>query len=255
VTTSVRHIIRELGMEISTADDTVRANATVFPETCFPGTTEVRTSVLATWSDVVTGTLAGNFMGNRVPLTLDLELQRLRPLVGVTSMEIIATPVKVGRTVAVTQARFVDTESGDDVAVSFATFIASPDPAHVFPNGFPAPIRETNPRHLAEPLAERAQVRIVEPGTVEMPRRDDGLNATGAIQGGLVALAAEEALLSTGDSPLTVASLNIRYLRPFRVGPARAVASVSGTTGIVHLTDVGSEKLAALVTAHLAPRT
>ena len=42
---------------------------------------------------------------------------------------------------------------------------------------------------LSQPLAERLSCRVIEPGTVEMPRRLDALNAVGAIQGGAVATA------------------------------------------------------------------
>jgi hypothetical protein len=47
-------------------------------------------------------------------------------------------------------------------------------------------------------------------------------------------------------------SLNLRYLRPFSTGPARAVASRDGLTSIVRLTDVGAAKLGAIATVRLA---
>jgi acyl-coenzyme A thioesterase PaaI-like protein len=88
----------------------------------------------------------------------------------------------------------------------------------------------------------------IERGVVEVPRRHDGLNATGAIQGGIVALAAEEAASSLADGPVVLDAMNVRYLRPFRVGPARAVATGDAGRAIVHITDAGSGNLGAVVT-------
>jgi hypothetical protein len=45
--------------------------------------------------------------------------------------------------------------------------------------------------------------------------------------------------------------MNVRYLRPFSLGPARAEAEVHGDVAVVHLTDVGSGKLSAVVTARI----
>ncbi|MCK9927475.1 hypothetical protein MXD62_09875, partial [Frankia sp. Mgl5] len=62
------------------------------------------------------------------------------------------------------------------------------------------------PFRLPVPLAERVGSVVVAPGTVEVPRRADGLNAGGAIQGGLVAFAAEEAATSSTQGPTALTS-------------------------------------------------
>ena len=68
-----------------------------------------------------------------------------------------------------------------------------------------------------------------------MPRRPDGLNAVGAIQGGLAAVALEEAVTSLAPTPATSSSLVVRYLRPVMQGPAVAVAVAAGEVHTVRL--------------------
>ena len=51
-------------------------------------------------------------------------------------------------------------------------------------------------RRLTTPPAERLGCERVHPGTAVLPRTDEVLNAAGTINGGLIAVAAEEAALS-----------------------------------------------------------
>ena len=242
-------IITQLGLRVEATGETVRAHAEVIPETCAPGGATVRTSVLATWADVIMGTAAGFAIGPRIPLTGDLEVQLLGSAPAGCRLQAQASTVKVGRTLTVCASRFTDTATGAPVAVSYASFIASPDPSHEFPEGFPP--YKLPERWLDTPLAERVQRRVLSPGTVEMPRLPDGLNATGAIQGGLVAFVAEEAALSLVEGPQLVQALTVRYLRPFAVGPARAVATSGHGLCEVRITDAGTGKLGAVATARL----
>jgi acyl-coenzyme A thioesterase PaaI-like protein len=187
----------------------------------------------------------------RIPVTLDLEVQLVRPGHAGTTLDVVSRPVKLGRTVAVSDAQFFESSTGDLIATSLATFVASPDPSHVMPGGFPRSIPTRTA--LGVPLAERVQRRIIEPGVVEMPRLPDGQNATGAIQGGLLAFSAEEAALSLVDEPAILTMLNIRYFRPFSIGPARATATRNGRVCNVQLVDAGSGKTGAVVTSRWAP--
>lgn len=242
------HIIAELGLHTAFEGGSVAGRAVVVPEACVPGTDVLRTSVLATWADVVTGFASGHAVEPRIPLTLDLEVQVIEPPRAGMIVVSRGTVTKLGRTVVVTETPFIDEASGKLLAVSFVTFVPSPNPDHVFDGGtFPE-----NPlavARLMEPLAERAGAHVVEPGVVEMARRTDGLNATGAIQGGLVALAAEEAAASLSDEPVLLHAFQMRYLRPFAIGPARAEAEGSGEFAVVRLTDLGTGKLGATATA------
>jgi acyl-coenzyme A thioesterase PaaI-like protein len=239
----------ELGLRTVIDGDTVRGSAEIVPEICVPGTDTVRTSVLATWADVVAGMVAGYAVNPRIPLTLDLEVQLQGPARAGTRIVVVANAIKVGRTVVVCEAQFNDEQTGKPIALSLASFMASPDPSHVFEGGFPV-IAPTDQR-LTMPLAERIGSRVLEPGTAEVPWREDGLNASGAIQGGLVAFAAEAAAMSLVDYPTVVHALNLRYLRPFTTGPATAVATGDGVMSLVRLTDSGTGKPGAVATVRL----
>jgi acyl-coenzyme A thioesterase PaaI-like protein len=241
--------IADLGLRTAADGDVVRGRAGMTAEMCVPGTDVVRTSVLATWADVITGLVAGQAVSRRIPLTLDLEVQLQGRARAGAVVESEAIVLKAGRTVVVCEARFRDAAGGTPYATAVVSFVPSPDPADVWPgDGLPLPIGMSDGR-LSAPLADRVGCRVVEPGVAEVPHRLDGLNASGAIQGGLVALAAEEAISSLAAGPVVAYAINVRYLRPFRVGPARAVATGDEEFALVHLTDLGTGKLGAVATA------
>jgi acyl-coenzyme A thioesterase PaaI-like protein len=239
------HIIAELGLRLDHRDGRHRGRGEVLAEACAPGTDVLRTSVLATWADVLTGGAAGDAVAPRIPLTLDLEIQVVAPVRLGTVVDVEATTVKAGRTVVVTEASFRDATTGRLLAVCFASFMPSADPAAVFPDGFPKGQFEGR---LSVPLAERIGSSVVSPGVVEIPHRPDGLNAVGAIQGGLLAFAAEEAAASLAEEPVVAESIVVRYLRPFLVGPARATATGKDGVSVVSITDVGAGKLGLVAT-------
>jgi acyl-coenzyme A thioesterase PaaI-like protein len=238
------HIVGQLGFRAFEAGDGFAGEGEVLPGACVPGTDVLRTSVVLTWADVIAGAVAGIAVEPRIPVTLDLEVQLRRPIRLGDAVTSEAYALKVGKQVVVTEARFrVD---GEVVATAVGSFMVAPDPALVFDAGFPRSFERGG--DLAEPFAERAGVVWPERGVAELPRREDGLNGVGAIQGGLVALAAEEAAASLADGPVVLEATNVRYLRPFSVGPARAVATGDAERAVVHLTDVGASKLGAVVT-------
>ena len=241
-------IISELGMSLEVGGDVVRGRADVQAHACVPGTDLLRTSVLATWADVVTGVIAGHAMSPRIPLTLDLEVQVQQPAAAGSGILAEATPVKVGRTILVSEARFWDKDTGAPVAAALASFIASPNPDHVFTGGFPSLVGIAGA--LEQPFADRAACAVVQTGIADVPHRTGNLNSSGGIQGGILALVAEEAVASLQGGPTVLASMNLRYLRPFTVGPARAVAEGGNSMALVRITDTGTGtgKLGAVVT-------
>jgi acyl-coenzyme A thioesterase PaaI-like protein len=242
-------VIAELGLRPTVEADVARAWAEVVPEACVPGTAALRPSVLATWADVITGAVAGNAISPRIPLTLDLEIQLTGNACIGDVVEAEAIAVKAGRTVVVCQATFRLKRTHAPIAVALASFIASPDPSHLFPGGFPDISGITG--RLSIPLAERIGATVISPGVAEVPRRPDGLNATGAIQGGLIAMAAEEAAMSLAAHPTVPDSLNVRYLRPFSIGPCRAEATGDERSSVVRLVDAGTGKIGAIATVRL----
>jgi acyl-coenzyme A thioesterase PaaI-like protein len=241
-------LISELGMDVeSTGGGTARGRATVSPYLCQPGTNQLRISVMATWADILTGMAAGNAIYPRIPLTVDLEIHVLGTAGAGVELMLEAETIKVGRTLTLCRARISDVGLGSTIAVSYASFIASPNPAHVITEDFPKPPPSIAP--LSRPLADRLECRVLAPGAIEMPRLADGQNAVGAVQGGLVAFAAEEAALSLADAGDVVVALNVRYLRPFMIGPVRTCGHREGALTTIELTDVGSGKLGATATA------
>ena len=105
---------------------------------------------------------------------------------------------------------------------------------------------------MGAPFAERAGVRRLGDGRAELPYRLDNINATGALQGGLLALCAEEAVLDA-QPDREIASLGIRYLRGFRRTPAFAQATVEGDVARVDLVNETGD-LGAVVVASLRAR-
>ncbi|MFQ6226582.1 hypothetical protein [Nocardia sp. NPDC002869] len=108
-------------------------------------------------------------------------------------------------------------------------------------------------RLLEVPLAERAGCVRSAPGTAVLPRTDDGLNASRTVNGGLIALAAEEAILSLAPGS-TLSTLGLRYLQPARVGPVVADATLRADVGRATLRDTGnSDRITTLATDRLFP--
>jgi acyl dehydratase len=103
------------------------------------------------------------------------------------------------------------------------------------------------------PLAERAGCERRGPGVAVLPRTDDGRNSSKTLNGGLIALAVEEAVLSLTPGA-TLSSLAMRYLRPVRVGPAVATETMRAGVGQVEVRDTGSDDRLAVVATTRAQR-
>lgn len=245
------HILRELGFSVEPVRDELHGAAVVVPELLAPGTDGLRTSVLATWVDTVCGRLAVDVLAPRVPTTLELEVHVVaHPPVG-GSVLAVGRVVKAGRSVVVAAVDLLDGR-GDVVGIGTASFMGAADPSLRMP---PLPRRlDAAPpeRRIRVPLAERAGCVRTEPGTAVLPRSDDGLNSSNTVNGGLLALVVEEALLSLVPGR-TLASLAMRYLRPVHVGPAVARAALHDRVARIEVCDAANDdRLAVLATATLA---
>jgi hypothetical protein len=101
---------------------------------------------------------------------------------------------------------------------------------------------------LEAPFAERAGCDRLGSGVASIPLRPDGLNASGTLNGGLLALVVEEAALSL-EPGATLSSLSMRYAQPVRVGPAVGAADVRDGLGNVVVRDAGrDDRLAVIAT-------
>lgn len=241
-----RHILLELGFATRKVGDELHGAAVITPEMHVPGTAHLRTSILATWADTLAGLLASRVMRPRVPVTLELDINLYRPAPGAGEVRAVGRTVKVGRSVFVAEMEF--TVDDQPVAAGAASFMVAPNPAVLLPHRLSIDMPLTGER-LAEPLAQRAGCQRRSPGVAVLPRSEDGLNAANTFNGGLIALAAEEAVLSLAPRD-TLCFLGLRYLQPARVGPLVATAALREGVGRVELRDSGSDnRLTTLATA------
>ena len=232
-----RHVLLELGFATRRAGDELHGSATIEPEHHVPGTPHLRTSLLATWADTVAGLLASLVMNPRVPVTLELDVNLYRPAPATGRIDAVGRTIKVGRSVFVAEVEFA--VDGEPLGLAGASFMVAPDPDLQMPRAVSIDMPAGRHR-LSVPLAERLACERVSPGVAVLPRSDEVLNAAGSINGGLIAVAAEEAVLSLapGDS---LGFLGLRYLQSAKAGPVTASATLRGGAGRVELRDNGNE--------------
>ncbi|HXA75460.1 MAG TPA: hotdog domain-containing protein [Acidimicrobiales bacterium] len=237
-----RHVLQELGWDVGPseeADGRMFGSAVVVPQMHAPGTDHLRISILAAWADVVAGYLAVETVGPRVPVTLELDVHLYRPAPGAGLVRGEGTVMKSGRSVFVAGVDFLD-ENGEQFGFAAASFMASPDERLRIDSLAGRAPQPSGPR-LAMPFAERAGCVRRAPGVAALAYSDEVLNASNTINGGLIALTAEEAVLSLSPPGASLASLDLRYLQAARVGPAVATAEVRHGLGRVEVCDEGNE--------------
>ncbi len=249
-----RHVLRELGFETTTIDDEMQGSAAVIPEMFVPGTTCVRTSILVMWTDMVLGRLAIPVLAPRVPTTLELDVQLYRPVRDCRTIHLAGRVIKAGRSVAVGTVELT-TDSGEPLGIAGASFMAAPGTEGMLPPGALEMASALPDERLGLPLAERAGCQRVGRGEAVLPQSEDGLNSSRTMNGGLIALVAEEAALSTAPRS-TLSSLQLRYLSPVRVGPAVARAEVWSGLGRIEVRDAGrDDRLAVVATTRMGDAT
>jgi acyl-coenzyme A thioesterase PaaI-like protein len=248
-----RHVIRELGFGLRHVGDEMHGYAEIVEEMFVPGTTAVRASILATWIDITAGYLAVDAVSPRVPVTLDLDLHLNRQPDGCRAIRTVGRALKVGRSILVLRVDVTDDE-GETIGLGHASFTAAPNPSLVMPPMERGEDRMPyQPPTLQRPFAERAGCERRGPGVAVQPKTAEGVNASNTLNGGLIALAVEEAALSVTPGA-TLSSLAMRYLQPVRVGPAVATADVHGGLGHVEVRDAGNEdRLAVIATTRAFP--
>src|SRR5262245_14121949 len=241
-----RHIMRDLGFGVARSGDEMHGSAHVVREMWVPGTDTLRLSILAAWADVVAGHIAIGLFTPGVPVTLDLDVHLRRPPAGTGEVEMACRTQKSGRSVSVLG---IDIAAGGrPIGLAHATFMAAPYPRLRMPTVvIDEGLLHPHPPRLSVPYAERAGCEARGTGTVAIPMRPDGLNASGTLNGGLLALAVEEAVLSAAEPGTTLASLSMRYAQPVRIGPAVAHAEVTDGLGHVVVRDEGRDGRLAVI--------
>ena len=247
-----RHVIRDLGWATKRSGDELHGSAPIAGEMQVPGTGQLRTSILATWADTLAGLLVVEAISPRVPVTLELDVHLFGPAPGAGVVQGVGRIVKSGRSVTVAQVDFTDGD-GKPVGFAAASFMAAPDQNLVFTA--PSSVDQALPggSRLSAPFAERAGCERRGPGVAVLTHSAEALNASQTMNGGLIALAVEEAALSLSPGK-TLASLGLRYLQPVRVGPAIAEAEVRSGLGRTYVRDGGNEgRLCVLATSRTFP--
>ncbi len=243
-------MLQALGWGVSRAGDELHGSGQVVPEMHVPGTSHLRTSILVAWADTVAGLLAADAIGPRVPVTLELDVHLSAPAPGSGTVRGIGRTVKSGRSVLVATVDFSG-EDGKPFAFAAGSFMAARDPTVRLPPRLSVDLIVPAGTRLRMPFAEHAGCRRNEPGMATLTRSDGTLNSSNTINGGLIALAAEEAALSLSPGA-TLSSLGLRYLQPARVGPVVARAQVRHGLSRVEVRDPGNgDRLCVLATGRV----
>jgi acyl-coenzyme A thioesterase PaaI-like protein len=235
------HIFSELGWNVRNVGDEVHGAAEVIAP-LLAG--DLRVSVLAAWADHLMGLVAAQIVAPRVPATLELDVQLLARAPTSGRVHGRGRLLKSGRSVVFAAADFFDAHDRR-FAIAGGSFMLAGDPDVRLPPKLSLDLPD-QPARLTMPFAERAGCILRAPGVAALERREDGLNSSNTINGGLLALAAEEALRSLYEGH-SLCSLALRYVRPCRVGPAVAVAERHGSLGTVETRDEGSSGRLAVV--------
>jgi len=223
------HVLRDLGLEVETTPDgTARAWMPVTPQTAAPwgGTTA---GVIATFVDAVSGNLAAVAARPDRVATADLALTLVHPATG-PQIEATGAVVRRGRTTLV-----VEVQLGD-VGWASATFAVLPQRADA-PGPSPRPdgrraVFGGGGRPLPAWIGDVIGLEVVDAGAgvVTAPLGAYVANSFGALQGGMVALVAEQAgaaaIGAALGSPASTVALHTAYLAQCRVGPFRTTATV-----------------------------
>jgi len=240
--------VHDLGLGIVAVDDELHGTAAIQPTMWTPGTEHLRISVAATWADALLGLHAVRVMTPRLPVTLDLDVHLFDEIAGVDRVHGRSRLVKAGRSVIVTSVDFFD-DDGRFVGFGSGTFMAAPDPRLTMESMDWVLDRFATPMgSLAVPLAERIGCERTEPGVAVQPCTPVVHNASKAINGGLLVLAIEEAALSADPAATRIESVQVRYLRAIRVGPAIARAELHHGMGRVEVRDASTDAIAAIAT-------
>ncbi len=247
------HVLGDLGLVIEEVGDELHATADVLPTMWTPGTTSLRLSILATWADTLLGLIAVRALAPRVPVTLELDVHVPENIVDATTVRCVGRLAKEGSSVLVSTIAFLV----DDRRVGFghSMFMAAPDPRLTMPTGSWALDRFHARRGtLEQPFAERTGCVRTGPGSATIACEPHVLNQSKVLNGGLLTIVVEEAVLSAAPPGQTIASMQVRFLRPVRQGPAVAQATVHAGLGEVEVHDAGTGALAVLATTRSASR-
>jgi acyl-coenzyme A thioesterase PaaI-like protein len=96
----------ELGLTVRGDGDSLLGRADAVEELCVPGRDVLRPSVLLTWADILTGSLANEHTLPQVCMTVDLTVRVAAPIACGTAVHARGRLLKAGRTVTFGETAF-----------------------------------------------------------------------------------------------------------------------------------------------------
>ena len=251
------HLLRRLAISVlpDAADRQVLySSIPLVPELFVDG--RFRLSVIATMVDMAAGTMSVGITQPDWTATFDMATHRVGEAEPGAMADGVTRLVRSGKNIVVSETTV--SAGGHTIAYAETTFSRLPHR-----DGTPAAVAVDQPKHygrgelpLPAPLAEVIGFRRQQPGVVELDLQPLIRNSTGSIQGGVSAMAMEEAALHLAGPGSTLDFLHVYYLSADRTGPYHATATglrtiPSGTTGRVELR--GAERTVAqgtFITGH-----
>jgi uncharacterized protein (TIGR00369 family) len=263
-----QHILRDLQLSVEhRVDGSSTGWMPVSPHICNPSGS-LRAGVLAILVDVVGGGLAAIAVRPDWIATADLTLH-LTPRPVADEIRAFGRVVRQGRTTVVAEVSLQD-GSGASLGLATMSFAVLPHRAeNLSIDQADRVIQMTmanSDSGFVVPFHERVDltVRDITTGAVELPLSDYVVNSMGAIQGGMVAAAAdaaaEHALRDACGGPVETVDLQITYLALAKVGPIRTRTRVLSSTpefGTAHveIVDTGATDRLTTMARAVAVRT
>jgi acyl-coenzyme A thioesterase PaaI-like protein len=256
------HILSQLGIQLDPGHNLAQIPVGEGVATRFG---ETRLGVLATLVDSGAGAIGLLAARPRWLVTTYLNLHVWTPPVaGLVTAH--GTVVKISRNAVFLD---VDLVSGDHIGRASIGFTALPerpgDPVMPDPPG-DGKVQLGSGVAIVEDVLSFIGRRVVDAstGSTETAFSDRILNNLGILNGGVICMLAEEATLLAAASalaqPISISQLSIDFVSAVRTGPICTRAQVVGRVrrGVIvkgQVLEAGSSRLAALVTAEIAPRS
>lgn len=236
------HFISLLAIDLFPSEDgTVIGSAPVRPEGFAPGTTTLRSALLATMVDMTAGYIPSGAVGP----TVDLRLELFAPPPTTGRIHLVGRPLKVGGRMVISETTLYAGADGPAFGRSITNFMKISVGA-----GLPPGERPLVPMPVAS-FDELFGARIRDARSIEVDAGVQIANGVqGTIQGGAQAfiaeMAAEHAL--GGGRRLVARDIDMRYLSKLKVGPMVATVEPLAQIGDEHfarvaLTDAGADGL------------
>ncbi len=235
------HLLRRLSISLipdSEDSATIYSSMPLVPELFVEG--RYRLSAIATQVDLASGVMSVGFTQPDWTATFDMATHRVGEAEPGSLAQGVTRLIRAGKNTVVS----ATTVSCNDEVITYVETTYSRLALH---EGSAPAVGLDQPRHLGRgeaplnaPLADMIGFRRGAPGLVEFDLQPLIRNSTGSIQGGVSAMAAEEAALHLAGPGSGLEFLHLYYLAADRSGPYRSTATAlrtaeRTTTGRVEL--------------------